>query len=88
MVFNKNVSHVEFHVSGNVNKDSVMATIQRKVEIWSGTACSDMSRLTIAPFSVHTIHEHRLKRSIERSQARNQEKLRIRNWEIEWVSKL
>ncbi|KAL3857350.1 hypothetical protein ACJMK2_012026 [Sinanodonta woodiana] len=88
MVFNPNVSLVEFHISATLRKDSIMAILQRKVETWAGTVCNERSRFAIAPFNIYVIHEHVMKRSIERSVPRNQNQLDLKNWEINWLMKL
>ncbi|KAK3589129.1 hypothetical protein CHS0354_017095 [Potamilus streckersoni] len=88
MVFNPNVTLVEFHISATLRKDSIMAILQRKVETWAGTVCNEKSRFAIAPFNLYVIHEHIMKRSIERSLPRNQNQLNLKNWEINWLMKL
>ncbi|KAJ8312551.1 hypothetical protein KUTeg_009924 [Tegillarca granosa] len=85
MVYNRRVENIEFNIAHNVAKDKVLGTIQKKIETWATAACPTRSRLAIAPFTSKTIPSHRTKRSLERSKERNDEKFRMRNWELEWL---
>lgn len=85
MVYNRRVDDVEFHIAHKVKKDNVLGTIQKKIETWATSACPSRSRLAVAPFNGTTISSHRTKRSLERSKERNDEKFRMRNWELEWL---
>ena len=88
MVYNKDVSIVEFHVAPGIDSDLVTSSIQRKLEAWSGVACPRFSRFALTPFTVITMETERHRRSAEQSIPRNKVKSRIYNWEREWLDKM
>ncbi|XP_062573122.1 uncharacterized protein LOC134235056 isoform X2 [Saccostrea cucullata] len=88
LVHNTNVQEVQFHITENLKKETIKASLQRKIETWSGTTCNTWSRFAVAPYSIQIIPNHRHKRSVFRSAARNHAKHILRNWEYEWLSKI
>lgn len=87
MVFNTKVTNVHFHLTNSVRKNQVVGAVQRKIERWATSTCPDISRVTVAPFTVSEISHERRKRSIDNSQDRNFAKQLRNNWELEWLSK-
>lgn len=87
MVFNTKVTNVHFHLTNSVRKNQVVGAVQRKIERWATSTCPDISRVTVAPFTVSEISHERHKRSIDNSQDRNFAKQLRNNWELEWLSK-
>ncbi|XP_046569945.1 uncharacterized protein LOC124278269 [Haliotis rubra] len=88
MIYNRDVTEVEFHLTDTVDQDNVMSALQRKLEYWSGTACPRWSRFAVAGYSVHDIHHHRRRRSLERSRSRNKVKKAMKEWELDWIKKM
>ncbi|XP_046559439.1 uncharacterized protein LOC124268503 [Haliotis rubra] len=88
MVYNKNVSEVEFHVYDDLDIDLIKADVQRNLDVWAGETCSDHSRFAISPFTFHQLSHSRRKRSLARSQHRNEARQKIFDWEMEWMMKL
>ncbi|XP_041378411.1 uncharacterized protein LOC121390613 [Gigantopelta aegis] len=88
MAYNKNVTEVEFHVAAKLDEDLVGSAIQRKIDVWSKNTCPNWSRFAIVPYTIHTIHPSRQKRSLKRSKSRNEARSRIHDWEMEWLIKL
>ena len=88
MVYNNNVTNVEFHVADDLNEDLVSAAIQRKIDLWSTSSCPAWSRFAVVPYTVHAIPPSRRRRSLERSKQRNEARSKIHNWEMEWLMKL
>ncbi|XP_067681059.1 uncharacterized protein [Haliotis asinina] len=88
MVYNKNVSEVQFHVYDDLDIDLIKADVQRNLDVWAGHTCSDHSRFAISPFTFHQLSHTRRKRSLERSQHRNEARQKIFDWEMEWMMKL
>ncbi|XP_046575818.1 uncharacterized protein LOC124283831 [Haliotis rubra] len=88
MVYNKNVSEVEFHVYDDLDIDLIKADVQRNLDVWAGHTCSDHSRFAISPFTFHQLSHSRRKRSLARSQHRNEARQKIFDWEMEWMMKL
>ncbi|XP_046553264.1 uncharacterized protein LOC124262764 [Haliotis rubra] len=88
MVYNKNVSEVEFHVYDDLDIDLITADVQRNLDVWAGDTCSDHSRFAISPFTFHQLSHSRRKRSLARSQHRNEARQKIFDWEMEWMMKL
>lgn len=88
MVYNKNISFVEFQVAAEVDPDLVTSSIQRKLEAWSGVACPLYSRFAVAPFVVVTMTTERQRRSAQLSVPRNKVKWAMYNWEQEWLDKM
>jgi len=87
MVYNKNVSFITFHVDPDANVDDVIVTLQGKVDQWVAGSCPDWSRHVTTPYRMVSIPHERKRRSIERSADRNQMKLDMRNWEVDWMLK-
>ncbi|XP_046356065.2 uncharacterized protein LOC124134979 [Haliotis rufescens] len=88
MIYNRDVTEVEFHLTDTVDQDNVVSALQRKLEYWSGTACPRRSRFAVAGFSIHDIPHHRRKRSLERSRGRNKVKKAMKEWELDWIKKM
>lgn len=88
MIYNRDVTEVEFHLTDTVDQDNVVSALQRKLEYWSGTACPRWSRFAVAGFSIHDIPHHRRKRSLERSRSRNKVKKAMKEWELDWIKKM
>ncbi|XP_046571235.1 uncharacterized protein LOC124279450 isoform X1 [Haliotis rubra] len=88
MVYSKNVSGVEFHVYDDLDIDLIKADVQRNLDVWAGDTCSDHSRFAISPFTFHQLSHSRRKRSLARSQHRNEARQKIFDWEMEWMMKL
>ncbi|XP_067685171.1 uncharacterized protein [Haliotis asinina] len=88
MIYNRDVTEVEFHLTDTVDQDNVMSALQRKLEYWSGTACPRWSRFAVAAYSVHDIPHHRRRRSLERSRSRNKVKKAMKEWELDWIKKM
>ncbi|XP_048259496.1 uncharacterized protein LOC124148471 [Haliotis rufescens] len=88
MVYNKNVTEVEFHVYDDLDVDLIRADVQRNLDVWAGHTCSDHSRFAISPFTFHQLSRSRRKRSLARSQHRNEARQKIFDWEMEWMMKL
>ncbi|XP_048252021.1 uncharacterized protein LOC124134974 [Haliotis rufescens] len=88
MIYNRDVTEVEFHLTDTVDQDNVVSALQRKLEYWSGTACPKWSRFAVAGFSIHDIPHHRRKRSLERSRSRNKVKKAMKEWELDWIKKM
>ncbi|XP_067685193.1 uncharacterized protein [Haliotis asinina] len=88
MIYNRDVTEVEFHLTDTVDQDNVMSALQRKLEYWSGTVCPRWSRFAAAGYSVHDIPHHRRRRSLERSRSRNKVKKAMKEWELDWIKKM
>ena len=85
MIFNRNVTDVEFHIDPDLDKNDVMNTIQRHLEEWSGSTCGKWTRLVIPPYKFISISHNRKRRSLERSKDRNKVKDTMKNWEVNWM---
>ncbi|KAL8573315.1 hypothetical protein ACOMHN_032777 [Nucella lapillus] len=88
MVYNKNVTLVEFHVAPTTDSDMVTSSIQRKLETWSGVTCPRDSRFALTPFRVVTIGTKRQRRSAELSMERNEATASQYDWEQEWLESM
>lgn len=88
MVYNKNVTLVEFVLASSADPDLVASAIHRKLDAWSGVACPLFSRFAMSPFTVVALDAERHKRSADLSMSRNTAKSKIYNWELEWLEKL
>lgn len=88
MVYNKNVTAVEFHLTEDLKPEDVKASLRRKIESWATSSCTDWSRFAVVPYTVHVIPQPRHKRSATYSVPRNHAKMSLNNWEYDWLRKL
>ncbi|OWF46932.1 uncharacterized protein LOC110454960 [Mizuhopecten yessoensis] len=88
MVYNQNVTDLTVEITDEDLREFTSSRIQKKIDKWSSSVCPSLSRQVIAPYIISRIPEVRTRRSIELSKHRNRRKAQMRNWELEWASKI
>ncbi|XP_029651547.1 LOW QUALITY PROTEIN: uncharacterized protein LOC115224777 [Octopus sinensis] len=88
MIYNNKIDNVKFYISKNVTETKISASLRRKLDVWSSSTCPRFSRVAVTPFSISKIPTEKLRRSAEKSKARNERKIAAQNWEIDWLESL
>ncbi|XP_069134798.1 uncharacterized protein [Argopecten irradians] len=88
MVYNKNVTDILIEITDETLRDFTSSRLQKKLDKWSSSECPTRSRQVISPYTISLVPEDRTRRSIELSKHRNKRKAQMRNWELDWASKI
>ncbi|XP_014775101.2 uncharacterized protein LOC106872581 [Octopus bimaculoides] len=88
MIYNNKIDNVELYISKNMTETKISASLRRKLNVWSSSTCPRFSRVAVTPFSISKIPAEKLRRSAEKSKARNERKIAAQNWEIDWLESL